>query len=90
MGPAHLANVAHLACRTALSRRGVAHLTIPVDTQTASTRADTASERNVPHHAGTTWATICFLSYATIVAFLRVLRGGQAATWDRAAIGEPA
>jgi hypothetical protein len=34
--------------------------------------------------------TICFLSYATVVAFLRVLRGGQAATWDRAAIGEPA
>lgn len=34
--------------------------------------------------------TICFLSYATIIAFLRVLRGGQAATWERAAIGEPA
>jgi pyruvate dehydrogenase (quinone)/pyruvate oxidase len=56
MGPAHLANVAHLACRTALRRRGVAHLTIPVDTQTASTRADAASERNVPHHASVAWA----------------------------------
>lgn len=33
MGPAHVENVAHLACRTALARRGVAHITIPVDMQ---------------------------------------------------------
>jgi pyruvate dehydrogenase (quinone) len=31
MGPAHVENVANLACRTALAYRGVAHLTFPVD-----------------------------------------------------------
>src|SRR5438477_4018202 len=35
MGPTHVENVAHLACRTALSRRGVAHLNFPVDLQDA-------------------------------------------------------
>src|SRR5580765_2865084 len=33
MGPAHTRNVAELACRTALAYRGVAHVTMPVDTQ---------------------------------------------------------
>src|SRR5436853_865044 len=33
MGPYHLDNVAHLACRAALGRRGVAHINIPVDIQ---------------------------------------------------------
>src|SRR5881392_824799 len=33
MGPEHVCNVAHLACRTALSRRGVAHINFPTDTQ---------------------------------------------------------
>src|SRR3954468_20666568 len=33
MGPAHVENVTELACRTALSRRGVAHITMPVDLQ---------------------------------------------------------
>src|SRR5256884_1565648 len=33
MGPAHVENVADLACRTALVYRGVAHVTIPVDVQ---------------------------------------------------------
>jgi pyruvate dehydrogenase (quinone)/pyruvate oxidase len=33
MGAAHVANVTDLACRTALSRRGVAHINFPVDIQ---------------------------------------------------------
>src|SRR5436305_2307291 len=33
MGVAHVENVAHLACRAALSRRGVAHINFPVDFQ---------------------------------------------------------
>src|SRR2546429_5777016 len=33
MGPSHVENVAHLACRTALGYRRVAHVTIPVDVQ---------------------------------------------------------
>src|SRR5947207_12426988 len=33
MGPTHIENVTHLACRTALLYRGVSHVTIPVDVQ---------------------------------------------------------
>src|SRR5438132_7983934 len=33
MGPDHVENVAELACCTALSYRGVSHITIPVDIQ---------------------------------------------------------
>src|SRR5579871_2392554 len=33
MGPEHVEAVTNLACRTALSRRGVAHINFPVDTQ---------------------------------------------------------
>src|SRR5437763_4060704 len=50
MGPEHVANLAHLACRTALSRRGVAHINFPVDTQSVSMRKAHRSDRNVPAH----------------------------------------
>src|SRR5437868_6387230 len=33
MGPEHVCNVTHLACRTALARRSVAHINFPTDTQ---------------------------------------------------------
>src|SRR5881394_1689095 len=33
MGPSHVENVVDLACRTALTYHGVAHVTIPVDVQ---------------------------------------------------------
>src|SRR5437868_10656392 len=33
MGPAHMENVAELACRTATSYKGVAHICVPVDFQ---------------------------------------------------------
>jgi len=49
MGPAHVENVTDLACRIALSRRGVAHLSVPVDIQ--EMRAGRSrSPRNVPGH----------------------------------------
>ncbi|HOK46901.1 MAG TPA: thiamine pyrophosphate-binding protein, partial [Bryobacteraceae bacterium] len=48
MGKAHVENVADLACRAALSYRGVAHITIPVDFQTME--MESRSRRNVPHH----------------------------------------
>jgi pyruvate dehydrogenase (quinone)/pyruvate oxidase len=50
MGPQHVENVVELACRTALDRRGVAHVTIPVDFQSETLARDTRSDRNVPHH----------------------------------------
>ncbi|MFL5805082.1 MAG: thiamine pyrophosphate-dependent enzyme [Roseiflexaceae bacterium] len=49
MGPAHVENVADLACRTALSYRGVAHLTVPVDVQEQEAKRK-GSKRNIPHH----------------------------------------
>jgi len=49
MGPAHVENVADLACRTALAYRGVAHITFPVDFQD-ETAGRKHSKRNVPNH----------------------------------------
>ncbi|MFB3902559.1 MAG: thiamine pyrophosphate-dependent enzyme [Acidobacteriota bacterium] len=48
MGPAHVQNVADLACRTALYYRGVAHITFPVDLQ--EQESEERSSRNVPGH----------------------------------------
>src|SRR5437016_1036022 len=48
MGPAHVANVTDLACRKAITMRGVAHINFPVDFQ--SKVCETRSERNVPRH----------------------------------------
>jgi pyruvate dehydrogenase (quinone)/pyruvate oxidase len=50
MGPSHVETVTDVACRMALGYRGVAHLAIPVDTQSASSER-ARSSRNVPHHS---------------------------------------
>jgi pyruvate dehydrogenase (quinone)/pyruvate oxidase len=50
MGAAHVENVVELACRSALAYRGVAHVTIPVDTQDEPAGDDPRSKRNIPHH----------------------------------------
>ena len=49
MGPTHVENVAHLACRTALLRRAVSHITFPVDLQEREIKAE-RSKRNIPGH----------------------------------------
>jgi pyruvate dehydrogenase (quinone) len=49
MGPTHVENVAHLACRTALFRRGVSHITFPVDLQDREIEQE-RSKRNIPGH----------------------------------------
>ena len=49
MGPTHVENVTHLACRTALLRRGVSHITFPVDLQEREIKAE-RSKRNIPGH----------------------------------------
>src|SRR5947208_1440838 len=51
MNPAHVENVVGLACRTALARRGVAHVAIPVDVQEKAVAETKRSDRNVAHHA---------------------------------------
>src|SRR4051812_40224433 len=50
MGPNHVENVVELACRTALSYRGVAHVTFPVDMQSMEVKKGERSERNIPAH----------------------------------------
>src|SRR5512135_1726698 len=47
MGATHVESVTDLACRTALSYRGVAHITFPVDIQEQDAQRD-GSKRNVP------------------------------------------
>lgn len=51
MGPTHVENVTDLACRTATSYRGVAHITFPVDFQDMEVKSRQRSKRNVPHHS---------------------------------------
>jgi pyruvate dehydrogenase (quinone) len=50
MGGHHVRNTVELACRTALSYRGVAHITMPVDVQSQPITKDVRSERNIPDH----------------------------------------
>lgn len=57
MGPAHVQNVTDLACRMALSRRGVAHINFPVDIQEMKADRDDASKRNIAHHTSHAWAS---------------------------------
>ena len=51
MGPAHVVPLVDEAIRTAVSRRGVAHLTIPKDIQEWPAKDNNRSEANVPHHS---------------------------------------
>src|SRR5690242_16806295 len=56
MGPAHVENVVELACRTALARKGVAHITMPVEMQSLPVGSDTRSGRNVRNHVSVVMA----------------------------------
>jgi len=49
MGAAHVENVTDLACRSAITRRGVAHITIPADIQEKEIPTK-GSKHNVLHH----------------------------------------
>ena len=53
--PAHMENVASLACRSALARRGVAHLSISNDVQEEPLDQAQRSRRNVPDHEPNRW-----------------------------------
>ncbi|HEX4227480.1 MAG TPA: thiamine pyrophosphate-dependent enzyme [Bryobacteraceae bacterium] len=56
MGAAHMENVAELACRLALTKQGVSHITIPVDIQDEPVKGDERSKRNKPHHVSNVYA----------------------------------
>ncbi|HEY1266195.1 MAG TPA: thiamine pyrophosphate-dependent enzyme [Candidatus Binatia bacterium] len=48
MGPSHVEEIANIACRTALGRRGVTHINFPIDFQ--EQEIEEHSKRNVPGH----------------------------------------
>jgi pyruvate dehydrogenase (quinone) len=56
MGPSHVEQVAHLACRSALSNRGVAHINFPVDLQEHEVKEH--SKRNIPGHTSKIFAAL--------------------------------
>jgi pyruvate dehydrogenase (quinone)/pyruvate oxidase len=76
MGPAHVENVTTLACRAALSRRGVAHVNFPVDTQEQD--GGERSSRNVEGHTSEAFARRAGVpSAADLEAAARVLNDGR-------------
>jgi pyruvate dehydrogenase (quinone) len=50
MSAQHVENAVALACRTALTQRGVGHVSVPVDVQEQELEEVEASTRNVAHH----------------------------------------
>jgi pyruvate dehydrogenase (quinone)/pyruvate oxidase len=56
MGAAHAENVTELACRIALARKGVSHITIPTDVQEQTLKEDIRSMRNTPQHVSREFA----------------------------------
>jgi pyruvate dehydrogenase (quinone) len=56
MGPNHVVPLTDLACRTALSYRGVAHITFPVDLQEEEVSKSEASKRGKQYQTSDVWA----------------------------------
>jgi len=56
MGAAAAQNITELAIRTALARKGVAHITTPVDVQDQEVKEDMRSMRNKPNHVSNEFA----------------------------------
>ncbi len=56
MGAAAAENITELAIRTALARKGVAHITVPTDVQDQTLDKDQRSMRNKPHHVNAEFA----------------------------------
>jgi pyruvate dehydrogenase (quinone) len=54
-GAAQARSVMDAACRAALSAKGVAHLTCPVDLQEQELQEDERSTKNVPGHSSRAW-----------------------------------
>lgn len=50
MGPTHTRNVTDLACRAALTYRGVSHITMPIDIQSEPVKEAHRSKRNISGH----------------------------------------
>jgi len=55
MGAGHVQAVVDAGCRAALTRRGVAHITCPVDLQEQTIDKDERSAKNVEGHTSSVW-----------------------------------
>lgn len=78
MGPGHVESVASLACRTALSYRGPAHITMPVDLQDEPFEKKETSPRNVPGHTSDVFADFAGLpSESGLESAARILNEGK-------------
>jgi pyruvate dehydrogenase (quinone)/pyruvate oxidase len=55
LGAGHVESLVDAGCRAALSQRGVAHLTIPIDFQEQTTREDKQSQKQVEGHTSSAW-----------------------------------
>jgi pyruvate dehydrogenase (quinone)/pyruvate oxidase len=76
MGASHVQNVADLACRTALTYRGVAHINFPVDLQ--ELKDGERSKRNIAGHTSDILACRARLpADADLVRAARVLNAGK-------------
>ena len=67
MGPAHVQNVVDEAIKTALSRRTVAHITIPKDVQDWTNSDAERSDANIPNHSADIFAPACPLPPAELL-----------------------
>src|SRR5690349_14122316 len=67
MGPAHVQNVVDEAVKTALSRRAVAHITIPKDVQDWTDSDAERSAANIPQHSADIYAPACPLPSAELL-----------------------
>jgi pyruvate dehydrogenase (quinone) len=78
MGAAHVENVTHLACRLALTRRGVAHINFPVDFQDEKLKEGHPSQRNVPGHTTEVFARAAGLpAQADLAKAAGILNAGK-------------
>lgn len=64
MGPAHVENLVDEAIKTALSRRSVAHITIPKDVQDWTSSDAERSDANIPQHSSQIYAPAYPLPHA--------------------------
>ena len=62
-----------IACRTALARRGVGHLTIPIDVQEKKLSSDKYSRHNVAYHTSDVYSAETIPSQSLIKRWLKSL-----------------
>jgi pyruvate dehydrogenase (quinone)/pyruvate oxidase len=72
MGPDQMESAVDLACRTALTYHGVAHVTVPVDVQEMAVGKQ-RSKRNVPHHSSDVYAQSARLPSETDLEYAAAL-----------------